>query len=227
MVIKVVNSSALSRRAWVCTVAAGSLSLVGTDLFGASEFWNKRDPSTWTSDEVLLLATRSPWAKSARLLPTPHRDRSSIQPGPAEASGGLGRSGGRGSGPEPVIPVTEVTVVWESARPLVDAIKYKFPADFENHYVIGVNDLPSPRGAKRVNSEGMMATLEARGQEPVGAGAVQPLQGGSAILFGFSRELLPLSVSDREVTFLLKSQEFSVKAKFDPKEMVYRGMLAL
>jgi hypothetical protein len=227
MVIKVANGSTLSRRAWFCTVAAGSVSLVGTDLFGASEFWNKKDLSIWSSDEVLLLATRSPWAKSARVLPTPHRDRSSIQPGPAEASGGLGRSGGRGLGPEPVIPVSEVTVVWESARPLVDAIKYKFPADFEDHYVIGVNDLPGTRGGRRVNSEGMMATLEARGQEPVGAGAVQPLQGGSAILFGFSRELLPLSLSDRDVTFLLKSQEFSVKAKFDPKEMVYRGMLAL
>jgi hypothetical protein len=30
---------------------------------GSSEFWNRKDPSEWSADEVDRLITKSPWAK--------------------------------------------------------------------------------------------------------------------------------------------------------------------
>src|SRR5436305_12205537 len=101
-------------RAGFCVATAG-------ELFGASDFWNKKDPSAWSSDEVLQLATRSPWATNARVLPKPGRDKGSLQSGAPVVGGG--RSGGRGTGPEPVVQVTEVSVVWLSAQPRLEALK--------------------------------------------------------------------------------------------------------
>jgi hypothetical protein len=49
----------------------------------------------------------------------------------------------------------------------------------------------------------------------------------STYLFGFSKELLPLGVGDREVLFTLRTGLMSVKAKFEPREMLYHGKLAL
>src|SRR5579863_8657585 len=213
----------ITRRRWVgAAVSAGLGVFAAADLFGASEFWNKKDPSTWTSDEVLELATKSPWARSARVLPKPGRDRGSALPsGPDVGGGGGGRSGNPRLGEVPVVPVAEVTVVWESAQPLLDALKSRFPSDFANHYVIGVNDLPT--GRQKVNPENIVANLQARGRDSVDAGAIQPTSGGSVVLFAFSKELLPLRANDRDVLFSLDTDRFSVKAKFDLKEMMYRG----
>jgi hypothetical protein len=124
-----------------------------------------------------------------------------------------------------VIPVDEVTVVWESARPLLDALNTTFPADFANHYVIGVNDLPATQGNKKVNQDSMSASLRARGKDSVDAGGILPSR--EVFLFAFSKELLPLSVSDKEVLFTLDTNQFSVKVRFDLKEMTYRGKLAV
>jgi hypothetical protein len=215
----------MTRREWGAATGASLCLSAAPDLFAASGFWNRKDPSAWSSDEVLQLATRSPWAISARVLPKPGRDRGSFQPNAPEVGGG--RSGGRGTGPEPVIAVTEVTVVWESAKPLLDALKSTFPADFANHYVIGINDLPQAQRKRQVNFENMSASLQARGRDPVDAGAIQPAQNGMVVLFGFSKELLPLTATDRDILFTMETDLFSVRAKFDPKEMMYQGALAI
>lgn len=212
-----------TRRAWVHAATSAGFCLFATDLFAASDFWNKKDASTWSSDEVLRLTTRSPWATSARVLPKPGRDRGSFQPDAPPVGGG--RSGGRGTGPEPVVPVTEVTVVWESAQPLLDALKSSFPSDFANHYVIGVNDFPIAQGKRGVKQENTLANLRARGKDPVDAGAIQMVRG--ILLCAFSKELLPLTSTDKDVLFALDTEQFSIKARFDLKEMIYRGKLAL
>jgi hypothetical protein len=220
----------MTRRRWVggfgilATANLATTNLATTNLFGASEFWSKKDASTWTSDEVLQLATRSPWAKTGRVLPKPGRDRGSLQSrGPDIGAGG--RSGNQKLGEIPVLPVTEVTVVWQSAQPLLDALKSSFPSDFANHYVIGVNDLPKEEGGRKVNLQSMTANLQARGKDSVDAGAIQ--QTREVVLFAFSKELLPLTPADKEVIFLLDTNQYSIKVRFDLKEMMYRGKLAV
>jgi hypothetical protein len=185
-------------------------------LNAAQPFWNRKDPDAWTTDEVLQLTTRSPWAVSARVLPKPGRDRGSAQAAEPEVAGG--RAGGRGTGPIPVVPVNEVVVVWASAAPLLDALKSKFPPDFANHYVISISGLPP-------NLKGVTADLQTKGKESVGAGAVEPTR--NATLFAFSKELLPLSIADKDATFQLETDQFSVRARFDLREMRYHGTLAV
>jgi hypothetical protein len=214
----------MTRRRWVGAAAGASLGFATARLFGASEFWKKKDASAWTSDEVLQLATRSPWAKTARVLPKAGRDRGGLQPtGPDIGSGG--RSGNQKLGEIPILPVTEVTVVWQSAQPLLDALKSSFPADFTNHYVIGVNDLPAEEGGRKVNRESMTASLQARGKDSIDAGAI--LQSKGVVLFAFSKELLPLTVADKEVIFMLETNQYSIRTRFDLKDMTYRGKLAV
>jgi hypothetical protein len=212
----------MTRRRWV----EGLCLLSATKLFGASEFWNKKDASAWTSDEVLQLATRSPWAKTARVLPKPGRDRGSLQSSGTDISANAGgRSGNQKLGEIPILPVAEVTVVWESAQPLLDALKSSFPRDFANHYVIGVEDLPKEELGRKVNLESMTANLQVRGKDSVDAGAIQ--QTREVVLFTFSKELLPLSASDKEVIFILDTNQYSIRTRFDLKEMMYRGKLAV
>jgi hypothetical protein len=213
-----------TRRHWVGNVTGAFFSLIfAGESRGDSGFWNKKDVSAWTSDEVLQLMTRSPWAATARVLPKPGRDRGSTQAQVPEVGGG--RSGGRGTGPEPVVQVAEVIVIWESGRPLVDTLKSRFPSDFANHYVLGVNDLPAGSPKRPVVVENMRASLQAKGKGTVDAGAVQKLQ--NVVLFGFSKELLPLTAADKDVVFSLETEQYSIRARFDPKEMIYKGMLAL
>jgi hypothetical protein len=50
---------------------------------------------------------------------------------------------------------------------------------------------------------------------------------GGGILLGFAKDVLPLAATDREIIFGLTMERFSLKTKFDGKEMVYRGKLAV
>ncbi len=47
------------------------------------------------------------------------------------------------------------------------------------------------------------------------------------LFFGFAKETLPLSLDDKEVDFVLKLAGLSAKAKFNLKDMVYNGDLAV
>jgi hypothetical protein len=214
---------AINRRQWMRAAACGGLFLA-SDSFGASDFWNKKNSSAWTGEEVFRLATKSPWANDARVLPRPGRDKGGLGsvPDPSEGPGGRG---GNTPGAVPVVPVTTVTVVWESAQPFLDSLKSSFPPDFANHYVIGVHKLPLGEGTRKVNLQNAAATLQARGKGSVGAGVIQPEH--DFILCGFSKELFVIEPGDRDLIFDLETDQFSVRTRFDPKEMMYRGKLAV
>ena len=70
-----------------------------------------------------------------------------------------------------------------------------------------------------------MADLLTKGKESLGAGGVEATR--NVTLFAFSKELLPLSIANKEVTFQLETDQFSVRARFDLREMMYHGMLAV
>jgi hypothetical protein len=226
MAIGKTEPGAMNRRRWVHAIGAG-LGLATTQLFAASQFWNRKDPDVWTSDEVIELATKSPWAVVARVLPNPGRDRGGFDPTiPDLASGNAGgRSGNNRLGDVPVIPVDAVTVVWESAQPLKEALKTAFPRDFANHYVIGVHELPTAEGRQKVNLETMTAHLEVRGKGSIDSGGILPSR--NVTLFAFAKELLPLSATDKEAVFMLETNQYSIRARFSLKEMIYRGKLAV
>jgi hypothetical protein len=147
--------------------------------------------------------------------------------------GGIGgRRGGQAGNPADSIPMPEleVTVRWESAKPVLEALKTSLPSEFADHYVIGVNGISNAVSSAGKDKEDDMldrlkgsAFLQAKGKEAIQPGVVQRSKDGSDVLFGFKKEFLPLSASDKDVQFTLNTGQISLKAKFDPKEMVYRG----
>jgi hypothetical protein len=71
--------------------------------------------------------------------------------------------------------------------------------------------------------------LSAKGKPPIQTEVVAQRNG--SYLFGFSKELMPLGIGDKDVQFAVRIgpnlTETLVRATFNPKEMVYRGELAL
>lgn len=207
--------------------------MVSRRLFAGGQFWDRKDPDAWSTDEIVELTTRSPWAKETRIdFKAKGKDAEGNRgPDPGPATFGVNRGqGGRTAGKQ-----LSVIVSWESALPLFDAVHYRLPADFIGHYVIGVKDLPIvvDAGAQRQSPTELLdwlknsARLQAKSREEVEAGRVATSRDGSMLLFGFLRELMPLTIHDKDVTFSLDTNQLALKTRFEPKDMVYRGKLAL
>jgi hypothetical protein len=212
------------------TGALGSGAMLGhaSRIFAATEFWNAKDPSTWTDDEIVILTTsKSPWVREA-VLNIKNADDPTGGSVLGESSGG--RMGTRRA-------PSKVIVRWESAQPVLDALKATIPAEFADHYVISVTNLPlanvrrAGRGGETTPDDSLDrvqngTTLEVKGKDPAEAGIARRSHIGS-ILFGFSKDQLLLTPSDREIVFALNTQILSFKVKFDAKEMIYHGKLAV
>jgi hypothetical protein len=161
--------------------------------------------------------------------------------------GGPGMGGGRGGGGRPTgRSQVKGTVRWESAKPILEALKTSLGEEFAGHYVISVNGFPFPagrgRGSERDPEEDSSQTsqdtldrlksftsLDPKGKRGAQPGVVQrpPGVGGGSILFGFSKELLDLGPGDGEAVFSTTLGRLSIKTKFDLKAMLYHGKAAL
>jgi hypothetical protein len=153
---KELNAGSVSRRG-ILTLAGACL-LPWENLY-AADFWNKKDPSQWTGDEIDELTTKSPWAKpvTAQFAPGTNNGGQGQGGGYPRSGGGMGgpgigiggigigmpRRGGMGRpGGYPQSSNYKGTVRWESAQPILDALKTPLPEAFANRYVIGVRDIP-------------------------------------------------------------------------------------
>jgi len=157
--------------------------------------------------------------------------------------GGMGRGGGGGGSGRNTTSSYTGTVRWESAQPILDALKTPLPEAFAGHYVISVSSIPLTVGRRSSQSEDgdsskqsqdrlddlkQFTTIQPKGKEIAQAGVVQQeISSGTILLFGFSRETLQLTAEDKELDFTTRLGRLIVKAKFIPKEMLYHGQLAL
>jgi hypothetical protein len=130
--------------------------LAGSRALGAGDFWNRKPPSDWSDEEIRQLRTKSPWAKKLRV----EMGGSANGPSSMDHDGSTGTFGGMhgadsngisvsrrgaasGMGTNPGGPqAPEVTVRWESAKPMLEATGLQLPTVFENQYAISVTDLP-------------------------------------------------------------------------------------
>lgn len=253
------------------------------------EFWNRKAPADWTSEEIDRLITKSPWAKTVKAQYASgagnSRDGGGSPSGPGTGTGGgypgtgtgggypggsgrsrgggigipgigginipgmggggRGRGNGGGSRGGSVSPY-EGTVRWESARPILDAMKSPLPEAFEGRYVISVSGIPLMAGrsmstgedddstaSRRQEQDDLdrlkgLSSLQPKGRDIVQAGVVaRQITTGSSFLFGFSREMLPLDTRDTEILFTTQLGGLVVKAHFLSKEMLYHGELAV
>src|SRR5580692_4577801 len=53
------------RRFLMSALGSGVTLTQASRLFGATEFWNAKDPSTWTEEEIVMLTSKSPWTREA------------------------------------------------------------------------------------------------------------------------------------------------------------------
>jgi hypothetical protein len=258
------------------------------------DFWSKKAPADWTSEEIDRLITKSPWAKPIKAQYASGAGNSGDgggypggagtgtgggYPGGGQGGGGYpggggrsrgggiggigipgiggigipgiggigrGRGNGGGSPRGGAVSPYEGTVRWESARPVLDAMKSPLPEAFEGRYVIAVCGIPLMGGrsisagedddstaSRRQEQDDLdrlkgLSSLQPKGRHVVQAGMVaRQIGAGSSFLFGFSREMLPLDTHDTDILFTTQLGRLVVKAHFLPKEMLYHGDLAV
>src|ERR1019366_7253052 len=137
-----------------------------------SDFWNKKDPSKWSQDKIDRLTTKSPWAREVTAQYAPGSGDGGYGNGSPNGGGYPGGQGGQGGGMPRIgiggigigmprgrgqggggrgrggqgngsnLSTYKGTVRWESAQPIIDALKTPLPDAFANHYVISVIDFP-------------------------------------------------------------------------------------
>ncbi len=104
--------------------------------FGASDFWNKKDPAGWTGGDIRILTTGSPWAKAVAVASRAHSPGAKPFPAAVRPASGLpgdpaiGSASQQANNPRMNIPIggadantsgvggrrpSVVTVRWESA----------------------------------------------------------------------------------------------------------------
>jgi len=242
------TSSLQTRRSLLKLAAGAGFAGFGRLYAFSSDFWNKKDPSEWTGAEVDQLTNKSPWAKEITVnAPSQGMNRGmgggGMGGGIPGMGGGMGRR--RGGGGMPAGQSYKAVVRWESAKPVLDALKTPLPEGFTNHYVISVGGIPLDAGNRRqyqtsddssssqsiqnsldrLKGVTYLAPKDKRDLQP-GVVVQQPAAYGN-IYFGFSKELLTLRPEDKEVEFTTIFGSIQVKTKFNMKDMLYHGELAV
>jgi hypothetical protein len=295
------------REALRLTQAAGLAFWAGSDALAASDFWSKKKAAEWTDEEAKELRIKSPWAKKVNAESPGFAGGRGGGGGGGDESGGGGGGGGRGGGGggggggrggggggggrggggggggASSAAIVSLQVVWQSARPILEAHKMNIPTKLDNHYILAVSGIPaqflmmatSGRGGGRFG--GGRGSSGGRGAgAPFGADTASapnaPIQNGDPsagapdptealrraatlapkgkegqnadvvlqatvrlkdtlpemfLFFGFAKDTLPLSLDDKEVDFVLKLFGLNAKAKFNLKDMMYNGELAV
>jgi len=215
----------ITRRNAILALALGS----GFVAWGLppGEFWNDKQPGEWAEKDVQRLLTKSPWAKDAAVeLNFGEMGGPGMGPPGMDGPGGFGGPGGPGG-------MTAV-VRWETAAPVRDASKTQLQPDPSGQYVISVSgfpmlsDLLESMGAPGLESMKKTTSLQRGGKAPIGPSYITvPFDQSGVLLFYFPIDAGPISPEDKQVVFQAKSETFGLKVKFVPKEMLYRGKLAL
>jgi len=222
-----------SRRGWLAMAAGALVSWSPVYGYASQDFWNKKDPDQWSPDEIKKLVTRSPWAKEVSAEKVTTKKSQNLRepklgktrtrlPGTVEPSG---------APTERTVTSYRGTVAWESAAPIRAADKTPPPEEFADMYVLSVGGVPLAKGrASRAALDRLrqVTTLEMKGRDPLEAAVAQQIsENGSVFFFGFARKALEISKDEKDVTFVTHLNKLRFAAKFNPREMLYRGELAV
>jgi len=224
----------LSRRNFVGFAGAAALPLSAIRLFAAADFWNTKDPDNWTKDEIAKLLKKSPWAKEMdgeRVISRGKTTTSKTNigmPGPRKRSP-IDNPNTTTRTPDRIASY-KGTVVWESAKVIRDADKTALPEGFEKQYVLSVTGIPLAKTSSRsaMDTLRQVTFLTVKGKDPLEAMTVKQNPSNGAIYYaGFSREALTIEKDDKEIVFSTAMGKVHFSVKFSPKEMIYRGELAV
>jgi len=242
-------------------------------LLQAEDFWEKKKYAEWTDKEVRQMVTNSPWARRVEIplgsamsggggrggrgggrggrggggaggggFGAESAGGGFPGAGGEEAGGGLGGEGvGGGGGPAPTLPVT---VRWQSALPVRQAlVKSRFGAEAatsqeaakmlateQQYYIVVISGLPgrflegAPPGALKNSSALRLSKSQSIEASDVKVSQGQPLA-DVYLLFPRTRAL---RLEDKEVELVVTGLgPLEVRRKFRLKEMLFDGKLQL
>jgi hypothetical protein len=110
------------------------------------------------------------------------------------------------------------------------ALKTKLPDGFEGQYVLGVTGVPLAKSDSKgaLDRLRQQTTLQAKGKAPIEAqGLQEDTTNGTVYLFGFAKEALGFTRDDKDIVFTTHMGKLAFTAKFNPKDMLYHGELAV
>jgi hypothetical protein len=224
--------NSLTRRAALLatlTVAAG----IGATAAASKEFWDEKFPEDWSPAEIQRILNDSPWVQKAAV---------NFNGGPGGVPG-FSRTGAYSpadqvrysGGAAAASPGTfHALVRWASAKAMCAANKGTPDGASEFYMLAMTGDFPDeakPRedeaATAAVERAEMLRTytkLERKGDSPIYLDHIQAISGGE--MYYFSR-MEPIKASNKEITFSTKTGPLEFKAKFQLKDMLYRGKLEL
>jgi hypothetical protein len=108
------------------------------------------------------------------------------------------------------------------------AEKESLADEFAEMYVLSLSGVPVGAGKNALEKLRAATSLHLKGHDPLEAAVVKhAVAGRDAVLFGFARQGLEITKDDKEVVFATTVNRIPLSAKFNPRDMVYRGELAL
>lgn len=216
----------------------------------AGQAWTKKKPQQWSADDINRLLNDSPWAQQANAefskdlqddaavpvpVPTPAQ---AGMPGPNGVSdgrwdGGVGRNNRGG------LPTLPVLVRWDSALPVRLALAREdhatafAPVQGSQNYIITVlGFVPARRqtgaGLSQETIQGLIRTsaLLPRGRTAIHPDKVK-LDAATGALHFFFPKSEPITLNEKEVTFVTRFGSLTVQKRFRLKDMTYGGKLEL
>jgi hypothetical protein len=236
----------------------------------AADSWQNKPAADWSDKDVQKVLTNSPWAKSINVTAGGLMDSAGMQgrgargyggddspPSPGVAAqmpgGSPGAPGGNvasrnlgdgGLGGQ-TAPSIAVTVVWESALPVKQALaRRKFGAEAATSaeakkfleedpgYLIAVAGIPDAIiQASAAHGKAALlqrTSLSAKGKPQLHASGVEVGPPGKVteVIFTFSKTA-PFGMDDKDVEFSTQFGAVAVRYKFRLKDMLYQGKLEL
>jgi hypothetical protein len=231
-----------------CTLAGAVAVLLASAALMAADFWEEKDFTTWSPQQIDKMLTDSPWAKKATIVLGSVREGGGsgggFQSGGAGFGGGGGATDSAGGGGEfsGVRRIT-ATVAWISALPVRQAIARlragvdapvlpddkRLPED-EAFYVVAVAGMPTRVAQAASRNEVVDKTeLKSKRKEPIKPADIRIVPESKETVrveFVFPKSNA-ITVDDKEVEFVTKIGPADITRKFTLAEMMVRGRLAL
>jgi hypothetical protein len=231
-----------------CTLAGTVAVLLASAALTAADFWEEKDFTTWSPQQIDKMLTDSPWAKKATIV------LGSLQEGGSGGgfqSGGAGVGGGGGATRDSDAGGSEfqgvrritVTVAWISALPVRQAIARlragvdapilpddkRLPED-EAFYVLAVAGMPTRVAQAGTLNEVLEKTaLKSKRKEPIKPADIRIVPESKQTVrveFVFPKSSA-ITLDDKEVEFVTKIGAADIARKFALADMMVRGRLAL
>lgn len=223
----------MTRRAALFSLG-GLASLASAALAAAAkEFWDEKDPSQWSKEEIERMLNQSPWAKPASI--SYNTAVPGFGPGVIGRRSGVATINRSGTG-----ATTDggdgkldfhAVIRWESARPIRAAEKMRLDEEPDAYVLAAIGDFPAgdidESQGSHEQRDAMLrefTKLERHGAPTIYLERTESIGGG--LRFYFSR-LEPITASHKEIAFSTKMGPLEMKAKFPLKDMLYRGKLDL